>query len=468
MRSLRFRLTVWYVVWLSVVFISFGSIIYFASKHHLENTLKQLLFRRVAQVAGLLQNPGLIEDPARLRTEIETRFAPEVNGRFIRITHSNGKELYRSQAPQDASFDPETIPSAGMPKTEQMFARYVLSDGHAVFVALTPTGVAEKRYLVEFGASAESVQSVLQQLLVAFGIALPALVLVAVGGGYFLIRQAMQPVDQVIKTAEQISSHNLRAGVPVAATGDELQRLSTALNNTFRRLDEAFQHNKRFMADASHELRTPLTVVQCQLEAVRELTAENVQAREIVGNTLEEVQRLTRIVEELFTICRLDAGEAHEESVHFDLGSLVAVMTEQMSVLADDKKIRITRTVARVDVYGDRARLKQVAVNLINNAIIYTPAGGKIHVAVYAEHEKAVLEVVDDGIGIPAEALPHVFERFYRVDKARSRAGGGAGLGLSIVRSICNAHGGTVEVESSEGKGSRFIVKLPSGRGFMK
>ena len=156
-----------------------------------------------------------------------------------------------------------------------------------------------------------------------------------------MIQQAMKPVDEVIKTAEQISSHNLGARVPVTPTGDELQRLSTALNNMFRRLDDAFQHNQRFMADASHELRTPLTVVQCELEAVSELTADHAQAREIVANTLEEVQRLTRIVEELFALCRLDAGEAQRESVQFDFGSLVASTTDQMAVLADDKKIRI-------------------------------------------------------------------------------------------------------------------------------
>jgi two-component system phosphate regulon sensor histidine kinase PhoR len=132
-----------------------------------------------------------------------------------------------------------------------------------------------------------------------------------------------------------------------------------------------------------------------------------------------------------------------------------------MAVLADDKKIRIVRDVGKVGVHGDRARLKQVAVNLINNAINYTPAGGQVSVSVYAEQKEAVLEVADNGIGIPPEALPHVFERFFRVDKARSREDGGAGLGLSIVKSICLAHGGMVDVESTEGQGSRFTVRLP-------
>jgi heavy metal sensor kinase len=330
-----------------------------------------------------------------------------------------------------------------------------------MYVAVESATVGPQRYRVEFGASAESVQAALEQLLVAFGIAVPALVVVAIAGGYFLVRQAMKPVDEVIRTAEQISSHNLAAGVPVAATGDELQRLSTALNNMFRRLDEAFQHNKRFMADASHELRTPLTVVQCELEAVRDLTANDPQAREIVANIIEDVEGLTRIVEELFALCRLDAGEAHQESVPFDFGSLVATTTDQMAVLAEDKRIRISKEAASVTIHGDRTRLKQVAVNLINNAIKFTPPGGAIRVAVQAQNGHAIFEVADNGIGIPRDALPHVFERFFRVAKARSREVGGAGLGLAIVQAICTAHGGSVAVESDEGKGSRFIVKLP-------
>jgi two-component system OmpR family sensor kinase len=460
-RSLRFRLIAWYVVWLAVVFISFGAIVYLASKQHLENMLRESLSRRAAQVTNVIQSPGLVEDSARLRAEMETRFAPEVNGRFLRITRHDGVEMYRSRAPHEERFDPASIPATSVTDASETFVYHELAGDHPMYVAVESALVGPQQYLVEFGASAESVETALEQLLVAFGIAVPALVVVAVAGGYFLVRQAMKPVDEVIRTAEQISSHNLAAGIPVAPTGDELQRLSTALNNMFRRLDEAFQHNKRFMADASHELRTPLTVLQCELEAVRDLTRDNDQAREIVANIIEDVERLTKIVEELFALCRLDAGEAQRESVRFDLGALVANTTDQMAVLADDKRIRISREAAAVNIHGDRARLKQVAVNLINNAIQYTPAGGTIRVSVHAENGSAVFEVADNGIGIPAEALPHVFERFFRVDKARSRDYGGAGLGLAIVKAICSAHGGSVDVESDEGKGSRFVVRLP-------
>jgi signal transduction histidine kinase len=180
---------------------------------------------------------------------------------------------------------------------------------------------------------------------------------------------------------------------------------------------------------------------------------------------LEEVDRLVKIVDALFAISRLDAGEAQQEQARFDLASLVASTTEQMSLLAEDKGVSVACNVqGSVHVDGDRARIKQVVVNLLDNAIKYTPPGGSIKLDVSAREDKAVIEVADTGIGIPPNALPHIFERFFRVDKARSRDAGGAGLGLAIVKSICAAHGGQVYVESSEGQGSRFKVELPLAR----
>ena len=181
-----------------------------------------------------------------------------------------------------------------------------------------------------------------------------------------------------------------------------------------------------------------------------------------MGSALEEVDRLSHIVEGLFAISRLDAGEAATEWVALDLAHLAGATADQMSLLAEDKEIKLScEALMGVWVEGDRARLKQVVVNLLDNAIKYTPRGGAVELKVGREDGKAVLEVSDNGIGIPAEALPQVFERFFRVDDARSREQGGAGLGLSIVKSICTAHHGRVEVSSQPGRGSRFHVELP-------
>jgi signal transduction histidine kinase len=177
---------------------------------------------------------------------------------------------------------------------------------------------------------------------------------------------------------------------------------------------------------------------------------------------LEEVDRLAEIVEGLLALSRLDTGEAHAEWVKFDLAELTATTADQMSLLAEDKHINvICDSSGPVMIQGDRARLKQVVVNLLDNAIKYTPNGGRVTLKITEEEGYAVLDVADDGVGIPAEALPHVFKRFFRVDGSRSRDQGGAGLGLSIVKSICDAHGAWVEVSSTPGKGSRFRVRQP-------
>jgi signal transduction histidine kinase len=228
------------------------------------------------------------------------------------------------------------------------------------------------------------------------------------------------------------------------------------------RLQEAIDGSKQFVADASHELRTPLTVMRGELESLAQDRGLARETRETLGSVLEEVERLAEIVESLFALSRLDAGEASTEWRRFDLAELAATTAEQMSLLATDKNVNVAcDSTEGVMVEGDPARLKQVIVNLLDNAIKYTPAGGRVRLSVQREPGYAVLEVADDGIGIPAEALPHVFKRFFRVDGSRSREQGGAGLGLAIVKSICSAHGADIEVISTVGRGSTFRLRQP-------
>jgi len=290
---------------------------------------------------------------------------------------------------------------------------------------------------------------------------LPLAVIIIALGGFWLVRRALKPVEQITRAAESITQHNLTERLPVTHTGDELERLSISLNRMIARLDDAFQNSQRFVADASHELRTPLTILRGELEALAGNPQSDAALREQAGSMLEEVARLAKIVEQLFALSRLDAGEAQAEWKPFDLAELARTTAEQMNLLAEDKGIAITNeTQLPVLIEGNRARLKQVVVNLLDNAIKYTPANGKIQLRVRAENDRAILEVEDNGIGIPREALPHVFERFFRVDQSRSADAGSAGLGLSIVKSICTAHGAEVEAISIPNKGSCFRVKF--------
>lgn len=463
-RSIRFRLTVWYAALLGGLLVVFGATLYFGLAGYLEWSLKDSLENQAQQIAvSHLADVGLTGEDYVIG-EINEHYAPEINARFVRVTRGDGSVLYVSGVPEDNSFDPSGL-SAPMLTDDKAHTREVhLPDGKGDLLLYTMPFTARdgSRYTIETGASFDAIESVLRGLLFTLALGMPVMIALSIAGGYLVMRRALEPVDALTRTAERITSSNLGERLPVVNTGDELERLSIALNNMVERLDAAFTHIRRFSADASHELRTPLTVLRGELEELAQQSKVLEESRERIGSALEETERLSRIVESLLVISRLDAGEARMEKKRFDFGELTAATIEQMRLLADDKGISLVSDVENgVEVEGDPARLKQIVVNLLDNAIKYTPPDGKVEAKVRRNGRSAILEVKDTGIGIPAEALPHVFKRFYRVDKARSRAVGGTGLGLAIVKSICAAHGGDVTVESQEGRGSLFQVKLP-------
>jgi heavy metal sensor kinase len=461
-RSLRFRLIIWYAGLLTGVFLLFGVALYQVLRGYLEHSLAETLVRRSDQIAVSLLSNLAATGERYVAEEIQSRYAPEKYDRFIRVTKPDGKVLYASGPA--AGFDPTGLrpPEAGAVRGDST-QKETLPDGVLMLMTTKVYQAADdERFLIESGAPMAPIETILSQLLFSLLIGVPLLGLVAVGGGFFLVGRALGPMVQIARSAEQITLHNLNERLPLTHTGDELEHLSLALNRMIARLNEAFEQNRRFLADASHELRTPLAALRGEMESVVEQARTSPELSDRAGSVLEEVDRLAKIVDALFAISRLDAGESQQEWERFDLAPLAASTTEQMSLLAEDKKIAVScNAEGKVSVDGDRARIKQVVVNLLDNAIKYTPPGGTINLNVRASDGKAVLEVVDTGMGIPAGALPHIFERFYRVDQARSRDAGGAGLGLAIVKSICAAHGGRVEVESAEGKGSRFRVELP-------
>lgn len=465
-RSLSFRLVAWYASLLTGVFVLLGIIMYVDLRHFLENNLRQTQARRAQQLAdSVLSQIGKAGEKSVVQ-EIENRFAPEVNDRFIRVTRADGSVLYASGMPKDQSFDPTHLPALETSSEHQFSRKLQLPDGEIlVDAALNYTTPDHQHFLVEVGVPLTPVATMLGRLFVQLSFGLPAALLVAILGGYFLVRRALRPVEEIAQKAQQITQHNLSERLPVARTGDEIERLSLSLNLMIGRLEDAIQNSKRFVADASHELRTPLTVLRGELENLTQDPRLDAAARDSIGSMLEEVERLTHIVEGLVALSRLDAGDTKTKWEQFDLAELAATTADQMNLLAEDKGISVQcNSKPNVLVEGDRARLKQVVVNLLDNAIKYTPGGGSIQLNVTSQNGHAILDVADSGIGIPPEAVPHVFERFFRVDKARSRDEGGAGLGLSIVKSICTAHGAEVQVESAVGKGSRFRIKLPLAR----
>jgi heavy metal sensor kinase len=462
-RSLKFQLVGWYAGVLTGCFALLAVATYFALEKSLVGSLRETQLRRARQVAELVRDDVLSGAEAKVGHEVELRYAPEINDRFVRITQRGGIQLYLSPTPTSQSFEPATIPPPVWPEDAEGSRQATLVGGRKMLLtAHTLYMKGGVSFLIETGAPMDGVQADLKKWVLFLAAMLPVVLAIALGGGFILVKRALLPVDRIAASAQRISSQNLSERLPVAQTGDELERLSVALNLMIERLDAAFRHSRRFVADASHELRTPLTVLHGELETLVQQPQFTAEWRERVGSALEEVDRLAHIVEGLFAISRLDAGEAAAEWVALDLAQLAGATADQMSLLAEDKQIKLScEALMGVWVEGDRARLKQVVVNLLDNAIKYTPRGGAIELKVGRQDGKAFLEVSDNGIGIPAEALPRVFERFFRVDDARSREQGGAGLGLSIVKSICAAHHGRVEVSSEPGRGSRFHVELP-------
>jgi heavy metal sensor kinase len=461
-RSLRFRITAWYAGLLAGALAVFGGSVYLGLERYLDWTLQRTLVAECRTIASQLLSQLPAKDKEWLATEINEAYAPEVNGLFIRVVHQGVGVVYLSGAPKDGTFDPSRIPFPSDKETDGS-RKLQFESGNRLLVnsitLVTPDG---NRFIVESGAPYHQIEVVLHGLLLTFAIYMPFVVSLAVAGGYWLMRRSLQPVDEITKRAEGITSTNLSERLPVIRSGDELERLSMSLNRMIERLDNAFEHINRFSADASHELRTPLTILQLELEGIAQNHRKDASLGDQIGSALEETHRMSRIVESLLTISRLDAGEVKMDKSHLDLGELVASTAGEMKQLAEEKSIGLRiHAGTGFQVVGDRVRLQQVVVNLIDNSIKYTQVGGRIEVRVDREDNLAVLEVSDNGPGIPAHALPHVFERFYRADKARSRATGGAGLGLSIVKAICAVHNGEIKVSSREGHGSSFRVELP-------
>jgi heavy metal sensor kinase len=491
-RSLSFRLVTWYAGVLTLVFVLIGALTVVLLREYLESNVLDTQARRARQIADTLVAAASRTGDAAMAREVEALYAPEANERFIRITRGDGHVVYASGPPHDDSFDPASVaapsltyfgltrpnaagpgptppdsaPAATPPPVLTRAASFPRKEsslkGPVLIAAQTYAGADNSRYVVEVGVSTARTEETVRQVLLMLAIGLPIAVCVAVAGGFVLVRRALKPVDNLSQKAAAITQHSLSERLPVVRTGDELERLSVSLNLMISRLEDAINSSKQFVADASHELRTPLAVLRGELENLAQDAQLKPQTRETLGSSLEEVDRLAEIVEGLLALSRLDTGEARAEWVRFDLAALVATTADQMSLLAEDKHITVVcDSSERVMIEGDQARLKQVVVNLLDNAIKYTPNGGRIKLKIAQEEGNAVLDVADDGIGIPPEALPHVFKRFFRVDGSRSRDQGGAGLGLSIVKSICDAHGARVEVSSTPGQGSRFRIRQP-------
>lgn len=456
--SLRVRVTSWYGSLLAAALVIFGLAVWFGLRNYLFTTMQRTLHDESANIVDQFVAHVDAKGEPWLAAEMEESYAPESDGRYIRILRE-GQVLYQSRNVEAASM--QTWPPASTSHRDGFFRRIAARAGPLLLYTLAWTSPAGVHFLVQEAAPTTSVDRILKSLLIALCLLTPMILAGAAVGGYLLMNVPFRPVVELTRHAEKIGTSAPGERLPVIPTGDELERLSISLNRMIDRLEDALAHNRRFSADVSHELRTPLTILRGELEPLIENSDLHPQALDAIGSALEEIERMSDIVENLLVISKLDAqGLLPRTPIH--LGSLALSTVEQMQLLAEDKHLKVHADAAgETFVSGDRVRLQQVIVNLLDNAIKYTPAAGEIWLSVFAQRDYGVVEIRDNGIGIPADCLPYVFDRFYRADKARSRESGGTGLGLSIVKAICTAHDGNVSIQSREGTGTTVRVELP-------
>ena len=308
-----------------------------------------------------------------------------------------------------------------------------------------------------------AVRQTLGTLAAILAIGVPCAIGLALAGGYFLSGRVLAPVGAMAETARRITAESLGARLPVENARDEFGRLASVFNDTLARLQAAFEQLRRFTADASHELRTPLTAMRSVGEVALHRSLTEAGYRDVIGSMLEEVERLTRLVENLLTLTRAEGGRIPLAREAVDLGELAASVSESLRVLAEEKEQRLEVEVGRHVVADcDPAILRQGMINLLHNAIKYTPARGAVRVRVTVTRSgESAIEVKDTGPGIPPGHEDRIFDRFYRVDGGRPRDTGGVGLGLAIARWAVEANGGRIEVGREQGQGAVFRIVLP-------
>jgi two-component system heavy metal sensor histidine kinase CusS len=453
--SIRWRLTLWNMLGLALMLLAFAALIY--------GLLRQALYEQVDQ--KLLGALGQLEQDER------TAAAPDE-----RLRHWI-YEWHEHENLSAVAYDPK---GRVRERTEQLAADSI-SPAPAVGGSEHRLGdqdipILGRQRILEAGirlgdqpsavvlmASLEDVDRELGELRTVLLTAVPVVLFLSGGLGYVLARKALAPMERLRRSTKEINAERLDRRLPIINPHDELGRLTETFNDMIGRLERSFAEIRRFTADASHELRTPLTAIRTETEVALAKPLSLAEHQQLLGSILEECSRLTRLTDQLLVLAREDAHAACQAQEPVELAALIGDVTETMQPLAEVKALHLRVTANRKAwVNGDAARLREVFFNLLDNAIKYTPKGGEVEIQVDHQNTEAVVVVRDTGIGIPTEHLAHVFDRFYRVDKARSRAEGGTGLGLSIAQSTIVAHGGRIELTSIPGRGTTCTVRLPA------
>ncbi len=454
--SIRWRLTIWNAVVLTVIGVAFSVMMLAMVHRHLIARADLALNDEIRE---LIEEINFYPDTDNLGQQLAKRYDVHFDYHF-QVLAEDGRPLFRSRFLTNISLP---APGKAGELRGQVFEDLMLPNlGRHRLLSMAMRDSQSRPMLLQVLRSRAALDQEFQSYIWMVLTLGPLAVLVAVGAGYALARGALAPIKKIAATAERISAEKLTARVVAPNPNDELGRLAATLNQTFDRLQRSINEMRQFTADAAHELRSPLAVMRTEAEVALRSARSVEEYRHVIEVTLEEVTRLAETVDQLLTLSRHDSGIDIGFREEVPLDALLGDVAEKFRIVAQEKGL--TFDVAPLppwNVQGDDIRLSQLFFNLLDNAMKYTPRGG--HVAIQAETngQFAKFIIEDTGIGIPAEHLPHLFKRFYRVDHSRNRAFGGTGLGLAICKSIVEAHHGKIEVTSQPSLGTRFTVTLP-------
>ncbi len=457
--SIGSRLTFWYLAIFAAAQLLFGLAMWVALRQELYAVADGALKAQIEDLTNFLKSQKeKNRTVTKLREEASEAYDLEHSGDVLQIYDQDGNWIFRAPALEKSNFEP-VAPVATRHRT---FQNVQLADKPFRFIT-QKIEVNGRSYTVQTGVPAAQIVATLSLFRRYLLMLAPLFLLAAACGGYWLSRKALSPVDAITRTARNIGGNNLGDRLEKLTTGDELQRLSDTLNEMLARIESAFLRVTRFTADASHELRTPISLIRTEAEIALRKSRGDAEYREALRHILLEAERTTTLVEELLSLARADSGR---ESLHLtliDLRALIAEIANEWRPLVESRNLQFAQVFAdgELPVLADRRALQRLLAILLDNAVKYTPPPGVIELELQTRDDKAVITVRDSGIGIAESEHSKIFERFYRIDKARSRELGGAGIGLAIADWIVQQHRASISVQSCLGKGSSFSAAFP-------
>ena len=462
--SIQTRLTAWYVVLLGIILILFSVFLDLFLSQRLHESVDNSL-KVSATVVARSATMKFTQSPLPGLEGFFKQFMGYENlNKFYRIYDGSGNVGSRSKNVDASKFPLTQAAYADALKGKTSYETFQIDGIHPVRVITMPVLRGKDLVnLVQVGTSLDSVQETLKNLKIFLFTAVPLVLLMAALFGRFMARRALKPVSKIIQTAREVGGGvDLSKRIPVPEVQDELGQLAATFNDMMDRLERSFSQIRQFSSDASHELRTPLTVLQGQNELILHKERDAKEYQEVIFSNLEEINYMSKVLEDLFILSRSDENQIQLDCKPMNLREVIDEVFGHAEALADEKNIKISIAFLEpVQINGDAIRLRQMIWNILHNAIKYTQPGGQIKISLEDKEDSAFLTIQDTGIGITEEHLPNIFNRFFRVDKSRSREEGGSGLGLSICKHIVEAHRGQIEVESQLGVGTKFKIRLP-------